>query len=183
MNATLAALVLLLGADKAAAPAPAATSKPAVAKPAATPKLEFQSDMLCTTGETLVFSCSIPKKGKHASICASSDYSETSGYLVYRFGKPSKIELTYPEKLDDTSRAAFGYGMMSVSGGGGEWYRFKNGDVEYYLYEGTGKGWSSSGISVQKDGAEIAKLECVPTAGPTDIPKTDEENQFDFPTE
>jgi hypothetical protein len=49
---------------------------------------------LCQAGERPVFACPVGKK--RLSVCASKDLAPGRGYLVYRFGKPGRIELEYP---------------------------------------------------------------------------------------
>ena len=56
-----------------------------------------QEKTLCSTDEKVVFSCQIPENRKIVSLCASQDSSATKGYLQYRFGKITKIELQFPE--------------------------------------------------------------------------------------
>ena len=66
---------------------------------------------MCTKGEDIYISCAFNTSldqydyvGKVASICAKSNTSPNSGYVQYRFGKPSygigpaRIELQYPEQ-------------------------------------------------------------------------------------
>jgi hypothetical protein len=50
---------------------------------------------LCAADENALYSCKIGKR--LASVCASKDLSDHSGYLQYRFGaSPQKLELVYP---------------------------------------------------------------------------------------
>jgi hypothetical protein len=66
---------------------------------------------LCEIGEEIYISCAFNPSldednylGKVASVCAKANTSPSSGYVQYRFGKPSygvgpaSIELQYPEK-------------------------------------------------------------------------------------
>lgn len=66
---------------------------------------------LCEKGEDIYISCAFNPSldedsylGKVASICAKANTSPSSGYVQYRFGKPSygvgpaSVELQYPEK-------------------------------------------------------------------------------------
>lgn len=49
----------------------------------------------CAAGETDVFSCKL-KKGKIVSLCASADLGKQAGYLQYRFGPASNVEVAIP---------------------------------------------------------------------------------------
>lgn len=51
----------------------------------------------CAAGETDVFTCKL-KKGKTVSLCASADLGKQAGYLQYRFGPASKIEVAIPRE-------------------------------------------------------------------------------------
>ena len=66
---------------------------------------------MCETGEDIYISCAFNTSldqydyvGKVASICAKSNTSPDSGYVQYRFGKPSYgvgraiVEMQYPEQ-------------------------------------------------------------------------------------
>ncbi|MFL9923202.1 hypothetical protein PQR62_02920 [Herbaspirillum lusitanum] len=121
---------------------------------------------LCLPGEKPLFQCST--KGKLLSLCASRDFSEKGGTLQYRFGTQKKIELQYP----DTPQPAAGHFFFSSTGysGGGEAHiRFKNGDVEYTLFDrtirtGFGKGPNnpqfSSGVVVRDKNGKASSRSC-----------------------
>lgn len=51
----------------------------------------------CAVGETDMFTCKL-KKGKTVSLCASADLGKQAGYLQYRFGPASKIEVAIPRE-------------------------------------------------------------------------------------
>lgn len=57
---------------------------------------------LCKPNERIVYNCKIKNSHKVASLCASKQLTEDEGYLQYRFGTAKKIELTYPEKKQDS---------------------------------------------------------------------------------
>lgn len=61
---------------------------------------------LCAADETIIFNCATKPAGKIVSLCASKDLTKDKGYLQYRFGLPSKVELEFPEKREQrgTSR-------------------------------------------------------------------------------
>jgi hypothetical protein len=52
---------------------------------------------LCETDEQVLFDCAIESKQKKFSVCARGDLTSDTGELRYRYGKPGRIELTYPE--------------------------------------------------------------------------------------
>jgi hypothetical protein len=95
-------------------------------------------DALRRPGETTVFSF-VAASGKTVSLCEGPK----SAYLVYRFGTASKTELQYPAVLDAGSWSKFTYFKYfrggGVSNAGLEDYRlsFRNGNVEYELYDHT----------------------------------------------
>ncbi|MFA5170828.1 MAG: hypothetical protein WC426_04600 [Sulfuriferula sp.] len=91
---------------------------------------------LCFSTEKTVFTFAT-KSNKNLSICKSIDGS----YLVYRFGTLNKIELQFPEKLDDTSWRQFEFSGMGRSGGkmnagfGDYSIMFKNNNSEYTVFQ------------------------------------------------
>jgi hypothetical protein len=95
-------------------------------------------DALRRAGETTLFSF-VTASGKTASLCEGPK----AAYLVYRFGTTAKTELQYPSMLDATSWQKFTYWSYDRGGGvanaGEELHQlsFKNGGVEYQLYDDT----------------------------------------------
>jgi hypothetical protein len=167
-----------------AASAAAAWPSPAMAAPAST---------LCRANELVVFSCST---GAHtASICASGDVSKSIGAMQYRFGRPGRLDLAYPD-AGAKPTDVFTSGMMMFSGGGGAWLRFSKGAFRYTIFTAIGK-WGPSesaadaaGVVVEKDGAAFANFPCragaVSEIGPDLFEKlglkaTDPSNDFDIP--
>jgi hypothetical protein len=55
-----------------------------------------ESDSLCKTDETVVFSCALKGGKKTLSLCSSPKLTKKDGYIQYRFGTEKKIELEYP---------------------------------------------------------------------------------------
>lgn len=68
---------------------------------------------LCSLGETNVFSFQIKGKEKYVSICEG----KWGTYLVYRFGSPNAIELSFPDQKDDASWKAFAFNGYQRPGG------------------------------------------------------------------
>jgi hypothetical protein len=123
-----------------------------------------QSSTHCLTDELVVFSCSMGKKT--ASVCASTSYSPTEGYLQYRFGAIGNIEMTYPPDrrhpkgaftafyatpvMDDGSRA------MVVS------LEFGVNDYGYELSTFAKQETSETTLTVSRAGKTLATLTCQP---------------------
>lgn len=118
------------------------------------------SETLCNQQEQVIFSCSLDKK--MVSVCASNDLSANSGYLQYRFGQKSKIELNVPALPRSAPAAQFVQARtLMFSGGGGGYLRFIDGSYNYIVYTAIGKGWGpKDGVAVEKDGQLIAYHEC-----------------------
>jgi hypothetical protein len=53
--------------------------------------------------ETSVFDCTV-KGGKHVSLCLSPELTGDTGYIVYRFGTASAVELEVMERRGDGER-------------------------------------------------------------------------------
>jgi hypothetical protein len=60
---------------------------------------------LCSADERVVFSAFVAGSNKIASVCSSRLLNDHRGYLQYRFGRPDKIELQFPEKRQNSQRA------------------------------------------------------------------------------
>jgi hypothetical protein len=118
---------------------------------------------LCKADEVVVFSC---PTGKHiASVCASKAEAASGGYIQYRFGDTSKVDLSFPP--DGTTPAdVFTGGSVAYSGGGGAWLRFSNGAFRYNIFSAVGR-WGrkgapadAAGVFVERDGKNISNLVC-----------------------
>jgi len=104
--------------------------------------------------------CSLGKK--MVSVCASNDFSASSGYLQYRFGQKDTLELAFPN-LAESARASQSVQARTLmfAGGGGGYLRFINGQHHYIVYTAIGKGWGAKdGVAVEKNNQLIANLEC-----------------------
>ena len=62
-----------------------------------------KSKSLCRAGEQTIWTCTTVKN-KVASVCASKDLAEETGYVQYRFGSPGKIELEYPKEREGSAQ-------------------------------------------------------------------------------
>jgi hypothetical protein len=64
----------------------------------------LQPNTLCAKVERVIFGCLLKRPAKIVSLCASKDLTSETGYLQYRFGLPSKIELEFPKDRQDTQQ-------------------------------------------------------------------------------
>ena len=118
------------------------------------------AESLCDAQEQVIFSCSLGKK--IVSVCASNDFSASSGYLQYRFGRKGALELAFPDSTDSAPASQFVQARtLMFAGGGGGYLRFINGQHHYIVYTAIGKGWGAKdGVAVEKNNQLIANLEC-----------------------
>ena len=96
------------------------------------------------------------------SVCASNDFSASSGYLQYRFGAKGAPELVFPDLTKATPVTSYVQARaLMFAGGGGGYLRFINGQHHYIVYTAIGKGWGErDGVAVEENGQRIANLEC-----------------------
>lgn len=115
---------------------------------------------LSCAGTNCIFLFALGKK--MVSVCASSDFSASSGYLQYRFGQKDALELAFPDLTESVpaSQSVQARTLMFAGGGGG-YLRFINGPYHYIVYTAIGKGWGAKdGVAVEKNNQLIANLEC-----------------------
>lgn len=114
----------------------------------------------CQEQEQIIFSCSLGKK--MVSVCASTDFSSSSGYLQYRFGQKNALELAFPALTEFTRpHPSIQARTLMFAGGGGAYLRFIAGDYNYIVYTAIGKGWGvKDGVAMEKDHRLVANLEC-----------------------
>lgn len=112
---------------------------------------------LCASQERAAFSCETDKGV--ISIC------ENGMKLHYRFGKPGKIEMSYPAD-DDAASSAFNADTLTFSGGGGAYVTFITKGLRYTIFHASGR-WGQndettlvSGIAVTRGDKEITNLAC-----------------------
>jgi len=60
---------------------------------------------LCGPGEVVIFSCPLKGSNKIVSLCSSPKLTKTEGYLQYRFGLPTKVELEYPTERRESQKS------------------------------------------------------------------------------
>jgi hypothetical protein len=105
------------------------------------------------------FSCEVAS-GKVVQLCGANDGS----WLTYQFGPTGAPELVYPP---DRSPSQFGGGQESWVRAQADYIAFENADHRYLLVDkigggGMGEGEMNNftGVIVQKDGEELARLGC-----------------------
>ncbi len=144
-------------------------------------------ETLCEKDEQVAFSCHVG--ARIASLCASPDLSPSKGYVQYRYGRKSAVELTYPASKEHPSNY-FRWGVLGFSGGGTDYFRFSNLGYDYVVYSGMGRGWQKEGVAVEKDGKRLASLVCRDSALDGDnwkvmyaakLPQIKDVNGFDMP--
>jgi len=112
-----------------------------------------QAASLCAADERIIFSCSL-KNSKTISVCAAA--KDAPPYVEYKFGKPSKIEMTHRVSQGDAmpafQRADIIYGNNAV-----DTIWFKNGE---HLYDISMPARGSPAVEVWKNSKLLAHLEC-----------------------
>lgn len=115
---------------------------------------------LCNPGETVVFSCSVQDQ-KIVSLCASPDLSRDTGYMQYRYGRDSsRIELTYPRRMD-RGDATFKYMQEYAARGGTSALSFRIGRYRYSVFSTTSAfGFNGAGVIIDRGPRRIEYLRC-----------------------
>ncbi|MFD0739829.1 hypothetical protein ACFQZQ_11100 [Lysobacter koreensis] len=122
------AFVVLAGCGQESADARATSAK----QPPASDINETAGATLCQSDEHVVFSCGIERSRKTASVCASPDMNDSQGHIVYRYGRPGRVELTYPE-IASGSFSKFFYAEYTRPLLTRQTLRFINKDHEYLI--------------------------------------------------
>ena len=113
---------------------------------------------LCRPDEAVVFSCTVG--ARLVSLCRTGADPKR---LSYRFGRPDRVELAYPEAgaagtFKRTSGLLYGGGITAVG--------FRRGDYEYAVYSrmgraaGGGDPETEDGVAVARGGKRISTLIC-----------------------
>lgn len=105
---------------------------------------------------------------------------------VYRYGTLGKTEITLPANAKGRENIFVGKGMFS-GGASSVYIRFQNGNYNYVLYDGEGKGWYYQGIVVYQGQKIISKKTCKPDSNLNlysildyDIPEDSYDTGIDF---
>jgi hypothetical protein len=105
------------------------------------PAFAYADASLCAATEQVLFSCSVGKADKIASLCGSPELEKGSGYLQYRYGARRKIELVFPATRE-SSLEKFRYAHYLRHQIDRTQVSFSNGGFEYSVfttYDGEGK--------------------------------------------
>jgi hypothetical protein len=94
----------------------------------------IQTPSHCAASETVIFSCRIKGSPKVLSLCGSKNLTKDVGYLQYRFGRPGKVELQFPEEKQN-SQAQFLFEHYFRAQVDRTAVKFKNGGYEYSIYD------------------------------------------------
>lgn len=109
------------------------------------------STTLCESHQKVLFSCEL-KNSKIVSMCASQE--GPSSHVEYRFGKPSKIEMTHRASTVDQAfqRADFIYGNNAI-----DTIWFRNAE---HLYDIAMPARGAPAVEVWKNKKMLAHIEC-----------------------
>ncbi len=138
---------------------------PAADRAKAKPRAEAKgTKTLCKPDEWVVFGCQMLKGGKLLSVCASKDLGlkdgEVTGTIEYRFGKPGKVELTFPEG-GLIVEGAFDFSRLTRPQDTLLTLTFVNKGVKYEVYADYVGEQRSAGVRVTPEGkTEPVPLEC-----------------------
>ncbi|MBF0275758.1 MAG: hypothetical protein HQK84_11060 [Nitrospinae bacterium] len=111
---------------------------------------------LCKLEEVLYEGCKTTK-GKYISFCTTKEfkdsYDKTPSYLVYRYGKPNRIELEKTKDIKTILERYAGANTRSLA-------YFKNGAIEYLYEEAYIDADHVHGIAVYKKGKRLTFVKC-----------------------
>ena len=119
-----------------------------------------EADNLCKATEKVIFSCTVQNGKKILSVCGTPKLTKTEGYLQYRFGTKSKLELVYPSTTKGTQEQFYWLYLPGTDGSGSE-LSFNNHGYNYtisstYAYQdNAGKRYGY--IEITKDGRRQAE--------------------------
>ena len=99
------------------------TTQPVTQDPVQQPVAVANS--LCNANEQVLFNCQIAGKASIVSVCGSSNLSKSAGYLQYRYGTSSKLDLEFPAN-QSTSKSDFMFDGRNIS--------FNRGNIKYQVY-------------------------------------------------
>ncbi|RJQ40198.1 MAG: hypothetical protein C4550_04015 [Nitrospiraceae bacterium] len=113
----------------------------------------------CHVDESVLFTC---RSGpKQISVCASTDALRKTGYLAYRFGRPSqRPEIDFPSSGTNPA-TVFSYFASSYAKGGTELLQFSIGEFTYQVFsEHHAFDWNGSGVVVNRGKKRVAYFLC-----------------------
>ncbi len=126
-----------------------AFSSQAASSKAAAQKGAQEAAALCPDKKAIVFACKT-KENKLVAVCGAADSPQMT--LRYMTAGQKDTLLTLPRDSANAPDAtqSISVGSMMYAGGGGAYVRFKDGDKDYVVYSGMGRGWEQAGLSVLK---------------------------------
>ena len=89
---------------------------------------------LCQEGEEVLFSCPVKDGTTIVSLCGSKHLTAQEGYLQYRFGRASHIELEFPTQRQETQKM-FRYAQYSRYQVNRVAVSFQRGGYTYALFD------------------------------------------------
>lgn len=119
-------------------------------------------ETLCEGAEGIVFSCHVG--AKTVSVCQTGERT-----IIYRYGTPKKIELTYPDRTVKNPKPFF-QETLPLYGGGLTYLGFLVKDYEYRIYSKLGRTEGGSpedripffedGVIILRGGKQIKQMVC-----------------------
>lgn len=111
----------------------------------------------CSNTEQIIFNCRIKNSNKILSLCASKNFSKTSGYLQYRFGGLDKIELEFPKERKQSQKEFLyrHYFRSQVDRTEISFENHKHTYTIYSYYEGDTPGETKIEDGISVDGADF----------------------------
>jgi len=105
---------------------PIKTTTPVETTPAVPIVVTRPANSLCSADETVLFNCQMASGDKTVSVCASSDLSNSGGYLQYRYGSnATMVDMRFPQD-PSASQSVFNLVADGLS--------FNNGSIKYKVY-------------------------------------------------
>ena len=124
----------------------------------------FGKGTLCERNEINYSTCL--SGSRLISLCASRDLDGQNGYMQFRYGKPGKIEISYPDKTQNP-RYVFFESHRSYTDGSESRISFTREGAKYVLFTNTvwATGKITHGLVISRPGQLPKKYPCIhPTA-------------------
>jgi hypothetical protein len=94
---------------------------------------ELEHGSLCSSNETVYFSCKIERTREYASICAKDNVSPDTGYVQYRFGRDQDAAFKFPNSKVPPGASFHIQTINHFHDGLGKHVTFKNGSYTYIV--------------------------------------------------
>lgn len=102
------------------------TTTTPVVTPPSPPVVIRPTNSLCSADETVLFNCQMATGDKTVSVCASSNLSNSGGYLQYRYGSnATMVDMRFPQD-PNASQSMFNLDTDGLT--------FNNGSIKYKVY-------------------------------------------------